>query len=232
MKIKTIPLAVATLAAFTFRDSRGLGPGVLDHGIHEASPPSWPPASSPGRRTRGTSGGPIPSGTWKRPSEVPASVLADAFGFTDRPAAEVKAKDLETLYAGKTGALEVGTDAVRLFTAAWIGMPYEPEPDTGLPARAVELLEGRSLHPRRAALVRARIVGGAAGMGTLSAAPAQPAAPAPAARAGFRGSGARSIRGPGCRGSRRLPRPALRRRPTRPRLRMPGKSRAAPPSGT
>ena len=102
---------------------------------------------------------------------VPAAVLAEAFGFAGRPAGEIKAKDLEETYAGKTGALEVGTDAVRLFTAAWIGMPYEPEADTGLPARAVELLEGRSLHPATSALIRSRIVGGAQ-FGTMSAGPA------------------------------------------------------------
>jgi len=180
MKIKTIPLAVATLAAFTFGIA---GASALGYWITESTkqPAKLAAGEFAGQADPGDIRGSYSFGDVEKAFGVPASVLAEAFGFTDRPAAEVKAKDLETLYAGKTGALEVGTDAVRLFTAAWIGMPYEPEPDTGLPARAVELLEGRSMHPATAALVRARIVGSAEGMGTLSAAPAQPAAPAPAA---------------------------------------------------
>mgnify|MGYP000894756830 CR=1 FL=1 len=183
MKIKIIPLAVVTLAAFTFGIA---GASALGYWITESKKEPAKVASGEfaGQADPADIRGSYSFGDVEKAFGVPAAVLADAFGFTDRPAAEVKAKDLETLYAGKTGALEVGTDAVRLFTAAWIGMPYEPEADTGLPARAVELLEGRALHPATAALVRSRIVGALPAIGTLSAAPSQPAsqpasAPAP-----------------------------------------------------
>lgn len=181
MKIKIIPLAVVTLAAFTFGIA---GASALGWWITESSkePAKVTSGEFAGQADPADIRGSYSFGDIEKAFGVPAAVLADAFGYTDRPAAEVKAKDLEETYAGKTGALEVGTDAVRLFTAAWIGMPYEPEADTGLPARAVELLEGRSLHPATAALIRSRIVGAEPAMGTLSAAPAQavPAAPAPA----------------------------------------------------
>ncbi len=186
MKIKIVPLAALILAAFTFGIA---GASALGYWITESKKEPAKVASGEfaGQADPGDIRGSYTFGDIEKAFGVPAAVLAEAFGFTDRPAAEVKAKDLEETYAGKTGALEVGTDAVRLFTAAWIGMPYEPEPDTGLPARAVELLEGRSLHPATAALVRSRVVGAEPSIGTLSAAPASPAptegsvaAPAPA----------------------------------------------------
>lgn len=182
MKIKFIPLAVVTLAAFTFGIA---GASALGYWVTESKkqPARIASGEFAGQANPGDIRGSYSFGDVEKAFGVPASVLADAFGFTDRPAAEVKAKDLETLYAGKTGALEVGTDAVRLFTAAWIGMPYEPEANTGLPARAVELLEGRALHPATAALIRSRIVGAEPAIGTLSAAPSQPAAPAASAPA-------------------------------------------------
>ena len=178
MKIKMLPLAAVTLAAFTFGIA---GASALGYWITESTkqPAKLASGEFAGQADPADIRGSYSFGDVEKAFGVPASVLADAFGFTDRPAAEVKAKDLETLYAGKTGALEVGTDAVRLFTAAWIGMPYEPEPDTGLPARAVELLEGRSMHPATAALVRSRIVDGGTGFGTLSA----ESAPAPSGTA-------------------------------------------------
>lgn len=177
MKIKIIPLAVVTLAAFIFGIA---GASALGYWITESKKEPAKVASGEfaGQADPADIRGSYSFGDVEKAFGVPAAVLADAFGFKDRPAAEVKAKDLEALYAGKTGALEVGTDAVRLFTAAWIGMPYEPEADTGLPARAVELLEDRALHPATAALVRSRIVGAPPAIGTLSAAPSQPAAPA------------------------------------------------------
>lgn len=182
MKIKIIPMAVVTLAAFTFGIA---GASALGYWITESKKEPAKVASGEfaGQADPADIRGSYSFGDVEKAFGVPAAVLADAFGFTDRPAAEVKAKDLETLYAGKTGALEVGTDAVRLFTAAWIGMPYEPEADTGLPARAVELLEGRALHPATAALVRSRVVGAPPAIGTLSAAPSQPATPAASAPA-------------------------------------------------
>ena len=186
MKIKIIPLAVVTLAAFSFGIA---GASALGYWVTESKkqPAKIASGDFAGQANPADIRGSYSFGDVEKAFGVPAVVLAEAFGFTDRPAGEVKAKDLETLYAGKTGALEIGTDAVRLFTAAWIGMPYEPEPDTGLPARAVELLESRILHPGTAALIRSRIVNGGIVTGTLSAAPvpaapaAAPAASAPAA---------------------------------------------------
>lgn len=180
MKVKTLPLAAIVLAAFTFGIA---GASVLGYWITESKkePAKLASGEFAGQSDPADIRGSYTFGDIEKAFGVPASVLAEAFGFSDRPAADVKAKDLETEYAGKTGALEVGTDAIRFFVAAWLGYPYEPEADTGLPARAAGLLEARSLHPATAALVRSRIVADDSGFGTISAAapaPVQGAVPA------------------------------------------------------
>jgi pyruvate/2-oxoglutarate dehydrogenase complex dihydrolipoamide acyltransferase (E2) component len=95
---------------------------------------------------------------------VPLEVLADAFGVTGNAAA-FAVKDLESSEV-EAGAVAVGTDSVRLFVARWLGLAFEPAEGTGLPPRAIELLEAAGATPTVAA---------------PAAAPAK--APAPAATA-------------------------------------------------
>jgi hypothetical protein len=72
---------------------------------------------------------------------VPVEVLAKAFGVTEtaKPG-DFQAKQLEEIYAGLPEG-EVGTDAVRLFTALYIGRPYTPEETTLLPSPALSILK-------------------------------------------------------------------------------------------
>ncbi len=72
---------------------------------------------------------------------IPADTMAEAFGFESSAPGEIKAKDLETVWDGLPGDLEIGTDSIRLFTSLWRGLPYVPEITTILPASAVKLLE-------------------------------------------------------------------------------------------
>lgn len=74
---------------------------------------------------------------------VPVAVLAEAFLLTgeDKPEA-VLLKEFEERYGilpaadsaenEATREFEIGTDAMRLFVARYIGLPYEPESDTGI----------------------------------------------------------------------------------------------------
>jgi hypothetical protein len=112
---------------------------------------------------------------------VPLEVLADGFGVRQNPAA-FPVKNLEAVEGG-TGAYAVGTDSVRLFVARYLGLAFDPAPETGLPRRAAELLEATGLlDPAALVDVKARIVGGEAG--TAKTEPAAPAAAAtvPAAK--------------------------------------------------
>lgn len=117
---------------------------------------------------------------------VTLDVLAEAFGVTG-DAAAFPVKSLEALAeAGggsaeglsEAGAYEVGTDSVRLFVARYLGLAFEPEPGTGLPARAVELLAATGRLDAAALIdVESRIVGAEAPAVTSVAAPAtQPSA--------------------------------------------------------
>ena len=71
---------------------------------------------------------------------VPAPILAEAFGLSGKDPGEYLAKELETVWEGAAGEWEVGTDAVRLFTSLWTGLPHEPAATTALPSTAVEAL--------------------------------------------------------------------------------------------
>lgn len=76
--------------------------------------------------------------------DVTVAVLAEAFLVDDTDApAEFQLKELEELYGELHDGGEIGTDAVRLFVARYLGLPYEAEETTRLPAPAVRLLEDR-----------------------------------------------------------------------------------------
>ena len=88
--------------------------------------------------------------------DVPAEVLVEAFGFGAAENAEdLQIKLFEDVY-GVVEGKEIGTDSMRLFVALYLGRPYTPEEDTGLPAQALHILEeaGR-LEPGRASEFRA-----------------------------------------------------------------------------
>jgi len=193
MKIKTIPLAGVVLAVFSFGIA---GVFALGYWVAESKKSPAKIESSPlaGQNNPADIQGSYTFGDVEDAFGVPSSILAEAFDLMDRPAAEVKAGDLETAYTGKTGAMELGTDSVRLFVAAWLGIPFEPEPTTALTARAAAILQERRLHPATAALVQSRVVTADAGFGTLSAAaPSEEAAPI--APISFSPPAAREVRG-------------------------------------
>jgi len=117
---------------------------------------------------------------------VPASVLAQAYGFTGRddPAA-IQAKALEEIYDAQPIERDIGTDSIRWFVALYTGLPYIPEEDTGLPASAVEILRERGSvdAARWLDVERAAVEFGASVDGDAASAPATdepPSAPAAA----------------------------------------------------
>lgn len=114
---------------------------------------------------------------------VPLEVLAEAFGVTGNAAA-FAVKSLEALAeasgAYEGSAYEIGTDSIRLFVARYLGLAFEPEPTTGLPARAVELLAATGrLDAAALSDIESRVVGAEA----TATAPAATAAAAPVAPA-------------------------------------------------
>jgi len=136
---------------------------------------------------------------------VPLEALAEAFGVTG-DAAVFAVKNLEALAeAGgesaegqaEGGAYEIGTDSVRLFVARYAGLAFEPEPNTGLPARAVELLAATGrLDAAALSDVESRIVGAEATAATAAAAPAaEPVAATAAARSPEPASADRTVKG-------------------------------------
>jgi len=78
---------------------------------------------------------------------VPAKVLAEAFGFKNAPNPEtLKAQTVERAYGGAIEGGEVGTDSIRMFVAYYLGLPFTPnEEGTRLPRIAVSMLKSRGL---------------------------------------------------------------------------------------
>jgi len=87
---------------------------------------------------------------------IDATILCSSFSTATiivKP--EDKVNTLETLYAGKTGTKEIGTDSVRLFVALSKGIPYHPGEGTGLPPNAVRyLMQNKLLTAELATLYR------------------------------------------------------------------------------
>lgn len=72
---------------------------------------------------------------------VPADLLARAFGVeATGPATEFAVKNLEEIYEGYGGELEIGTDAVRWFVALFTDLPYEPDEGTAMTEAGLEIL--------------------------------------------------------------------------------------------
>lgn len=70
---------------------------------------------------------------------IDTAVLAEAFNVPEQ-SGDLRLADLEGLY-GEIDGYEIGTDAVRLFVARYLGVPYEPESTTGTFAPAVSAIE-------------------------------------------------------------------------------------------
>jgi hypothetical protein len=122
---------------------------------------------------------------------VPAAVLARAFGLAvGSDPAKAQVKELEGLYAGKLPAgQEIGTDSVRMFVAAYKGLPYTPEDDTALPVQAASALKALgTLTPQTTAWVDKHTVGAAAAVAVAPASSPPAAGPAPKETAGAEGS--------------------------------------------
>ncbi len=101
--------------------------------------------------------------------QIPIADLQSAFHLGDDPAS-VALKDLETLYGNLD--VEVGTASVRLFSAYYKGLPYEPTEETYLFAEGVEILKSKaSLSAAQLAYLQSHTV-------NLNAAP-EAATPAP-----------------------------------------------------
>lgn len=94
--------------------------------------------------------------------EISPEILGEAFGVGEPEAVQVKV--LEELYADLE-SVEVGTDAVRLFVALYLGRPYEAEETTALPATAIPLIpEERREEARERAVAVAAMDAAAAEM--------------------------------------------------------------------
>ena len=86
---------------------------------------------------------------------VPPEITAAAFGLKGDNPGELQAKSLEAAWGELEGGVEIGTDAVRLFTSLWSGIPYDAEETTVLPERAVDILESnRKIDAEKAAELR------------------------------------------------------------------------------
>ncbi len=77
--------------------------------------------------------------------DIPLDILIDAFGLPPEVDADsLRCGDLEMLYGGLEGDIEIGTGSVKLFTALYAGLPYELPEDDYLPIPAVEILKDRA----------------------------------------------------------------------------------------
>jgi len=126
---------------------------------------------------------------------IPIEDLAAAFNLpADQDPAGVALKTLEDIYGDLP--TEIGTASVRLFTAWYLGLPYEPEDTDYLPLAAADILRQKgSLTPEQLAFLDAHAVDLTAEAPVSEAAPAvtetpaavENAAPQPAADAAATG---------------------------------------------
>ena len=87
---------------------------------------------------------------------VPSAVLAEAFGVETSDPVAFAVKTLEEMYHASPE--EVGTASVRLFTAFYLGLPYDLSTDSYLPEAAADILQRQDLSPEYAAYLEAHIV--------------------------------------------------------------------------
>ncbi len=106
---------------------------------------------------------------------VPAALVAEAFGVETPDPAAYQVKNLEAQY--EDSPVEIGTASVRLFVAFYLGLPFDLSTDIYLPETAAAMLKERPLSAEQAAYLETHNAA-QAGAGEAPAAPAatQPAA--------------------------------------------------------
>ena len=70
---------------------------------------------------------------------IPIEDLSAAFGIKESNSSDFKCKDLESIY--EDSQYEIGTASVRMFTAYYLGLPYEQTEETYLQETAVKILK-------------------------------------------------------------------------------------------
>lgn len=110
--------------------------------------------------------------------DIPAAVLAQAFGVTEPDPAAYPVKELEAIYA--ESPIEVGTSSVRLFVAFYKNLPFDLSTDIYLPDSAAALLRERSLTPEQTAYLESHLLSSAAAGADAPQPEATPAVEAPA----------------------------------------------------
>lgn len=73
--------------------------------------------------------------------DIPVEDLCAAFGIDEEQVSDFKCKDLESIFA--ESPYEIGTASVRMFTAYYLGEPYDPAEVVYLPDTAVNILMER-----------------------------------------------------------------------------------------
>lgn len=78
--------------------------------------------------------------------DIPAEVLAEAFGISTDEPENYPVKSLESAYAVSANAgFEIGTASVRVFVAFYHGLPFDLSTDIYLPESAAKILTERAL---------------------------------------------------------------------------------------
>ncbi|MPL99631.1 hypothetical protein SDC9_45849 [bioreactor metagenome] len=72
---------------------------------------------------------------------IPLEDLSAAFGVDEEKGSDFKCKDLESIYGASQ--YEIGTASVRMFTAYYLGLPYNPAEETYLPDAAAKILSDK-----------------------------------------------------------------------------------------
>ncbi len=75
--------------------------------------------------------------------DVPATLIAEAFGIETETPGDILCKDLEAIYPAGADDLEIGTGSVRQFVALYTGLPYDG--DDGFPSTGVRVLRREGL---------------------------------------------------------------------------------------
>lgn len=100
--------------------------------------------------------------------DVPASLLAEAFGIVTDDPQSYPVKSLETDYAVSAEAgFEIGTASVRLFVAFYKGLPYDLSTDIYVPESAASILSERPLTEEQVEYLSAHTVSAVPGTGEI-----------------------------------------------------------------
>lgn len=140
MKIRSTALGIILLSAFVI----GIGGTMAFNLWHTESrkvPQKFTEGVLAGTANPADIRGSYSFGDIENAFGVPAEELGKAFNVPGNPE-DFKCKDLETLY-GDLEYGDIGTGAVKLFVALYLGIPYEAEGETILPEEALKILGDR-----------------------------------------------------------------------------------------